>query len=219
MEAFGYRVKRPRQHVMEEESERLFKSFLPPEWIVRKIEKDYGVDYEVEIVDQQVVTGNRIWIQLKSADTPLVRHAAAGNAREHVTYPIKVKDLLYAESCPFPLLLCVADLKSTELFWTPVRHEIKASLDRERPEWRTQETATLRLALENTLSLEKTTDYSRLRWFALEPPRLSALSLVMHYYHEFKSMTLPGLHYTLLEESGHGVHDDPTRAHGAVLAA
>jgi len=36
---------------MEEESEQLLKNLLPSHWLVRKIEKDYGVDYEIEIVD------------------------------------------------------------------------------------------------------------------------------------------------------------------------
>ena len=41
-------MKRPRQHVMEDASGRLFHSLLPEEWIVRPILKDYGVDFEVE---------------------------------------------------------------------------------------------------------------------------------------------------------------------------
>jgi hypothetical protein len=38
-------VKRPRQHVLGEMGEKLVERLLPSEWIVRKIPKDYGVDF------------------------------------------------------------------------------------------------------------------------------------------------------------------------------
>jgi hypothetical protein len=61
-------MKRPRQHVMEDASGRLFQSLLPEEWIVRPIAKDYGVDFEVELVDQKIVSGDRAIARWPVAD-------------------------------------------------------------------------------------------------------------------------------------------------------
>ena len=48
---------------------RCSEGLLPDEWIVRPIAKDYGVDFEIELVrDQEIVSGNRIWVQLKSVE-------------------------------------------------------------------------------------------------------------------------------------------------------
>ena len=66
-------MQRTKEHVMEERSERVFKSTIPPEWIVRKIPSDYGIDYEIEIVENEIVTGKRFWIQLKSSENIVVK--------------------------------------------------------------------------------------------------------------------------------------------------
>ena len=190
---------------MEDDAERLLTGFLPSEWIVRRIEKDYGIDFEIEIVDQEDVTGNRFWVQLKSCDSPLVQHSGSNKVRPHVVYPMKTKDLCYAQSCPFPLLLMVADLKTREIYWSPLRNEIQSGLNSDRPEWQEQDSASIRLPLENTLSREKASNYPKLRWFALEPARLSALSLVMHYYHHFDAVVAPYLDPNILDEGPHGV--------------
>src|SRR5205823_2077042 len=127
-------MKRPVQHVMEDKAGILLRRLLPPEWIVRPIARDYGIDYEVELVDEDVVTGNRIWVQLKGVAGVEVREArfefekryfkSAGSkpAVETVTVPyvafsIETKELLYSLRCPFPLLLFVADLSSDEIYW------------------------------------------------------------------------------------------------------
>ena len=40
-------------------SETLLGSLLPNAWIVRRIAKDYGVDFEIELVGQEIVSGDR----------------------------------------------------------------------------------------------------------------------------------------------------------------
>jgi hypothetical protein len=65
-------VKRPDQHIIDERAQRLLAhQLLPPEWIVRTLPKDCGVDFEIESVDQHVVSGNRVWVQLKGHDSAL----------------------------------------------------------------------------------------------------------------------------------------------------
>ena len=58
-------MRRPSQHVVEDRAKRLIREILPVEWIVRNLPKDYGVDFEIEMVDANFVTGNRVWVQSK----------------------------------------------------------------------------------------------------------------------------------------------------------
>ncbi|MGJ5181848.1 DUF4365 domain-containing protein [Bradyrhizobium oligotrophicum] len=113
-------MKRPRQHVMEDASIKLFHGLLPDEWVIRPIAKDYGVDFEVELVDQEIVSGDRIWVQLKSTEEakkavarwpvadrfPDVPSDGNGNiAAECIPYSMEMKEIDYAQRCHFPLLL------------------------------------------------------------------------------------------------------------------
>jgi len=60
---------RPRTHTLEDESERHFRQAVPPEWVVRKLQPDYGLDLTVEIFD---LTGHStpdsFHVQLKATD-------------------------------------------------------------------------------------------------------------------------------------------------------
>lgn len=47
-------MRRPRPHVMEREAEQLINELLPSAWIVREVARDYGIDFEIELVDQEM---------------------------------------------------------------------------------------------------------------------------------------------------------------------
>jgi len=193
-------MKRPRAHVIEDESEAIFKSFLPNEWIVRKIPKDYGVDYEVEIVEGDVVTGNRFWFQLKGTDSIAIRthrFTIPENFREdfggreyldakYVAFKADVKLLEYSLRCDFPLLLGVVDVPGKEVYWLPLGDEIAVNEEPNNPDWREQQSVTVRIPLHNNFSEEKKRDYYGLRWYAMEPARMRAFALLHHYYHELQ---------------------------------
>jgi len=172
-------MKRPRQHVMETESERLLLQFLPSEWITREVPKDYGVDYEIELVDQSEVSGKRVWVQLKAVD----RECEIGTRyndlfeeeEEYVRYSVSANLLDYATKCPFPLLLFLADLSQREVYWLPLQYAITYSLSKRNPTWVSQDSATIRIPVKNRLSLEQGNNYPGLRWYALEPSRIYAL--------------------------------------------
>jgi len=198
-------MKRPIQHVMEDESERLLHELLPAAWIVRRLPKDYGVDFEIELVDQETVSGNRIWIQLKA-----VREASAGRETfllgdqfgeffperdergrvkldvSYVSFPIDTKTVLYSLRCAFPLLLFVADLTKRDIHWLPMRDDIFGTLSQRNPDWATQQSVTLRIPSWNLLSGERHHNYPGLRWYALEPARMYAFVTLHYYHHEFQ---------------------------------
>lgn len=185
-------MKRPRAHVIEDESAKLLHAMLPAEWIIRKVMKDYGVDYEIEIAEHANVTGDRLWLQLKGCekasrserlvlsdgDTPLeVRFP-------HVFFDADTNLLKYALKCDFPLLLAVADLSAKEIYWLPLRDEIEVNLNKTSPEWGKQGKARLRIDPANRLSQEATRGFYGLKWYARHPARLRAATRLHLYHHE-----------------------------------
>ena len=54
---------------METEGDKVFFSQVPSEWICRKIDLDYGLDKEIEIVINGKVTGKTLLLQLKSSES------------------------------------------------------------------------------------------------------------------------------------------------------
>jgi len=174
-------MKRTRQHVMEEESERIFKNTIPSEWIVRKIPSDYGIDYEVEIVENEMVTGKRFWVQLKSRKTIVV------NSQNSISYSADTKLLNYALSCDFPLLLVLVDLKNEMIYWLPLQDEITFNLQLKNPYWKNQETNTVYIPKHNNLTQDNTLE--GFQWYSLEPARMRAFAMIHHYYHELQYQT------------------------------
>ncbi len=61
--------KRSRTHQLEDASINSFERLLPPEWVCRRKDKDYGVDLEVEIFDETGdATGLVFLVQMKATD-------------------------------------------------------------------------------------------------------------------------------------------------------
>ena len=61
-------MKRPLQHVLDSQGETLLKSVLEPlAWAVNKVEHDYGIDFDVEIFNNNESTGVFFKLQLKSS--------------------------------------------------------------------------------------------------------------------------------------------------------
>jgi hypothetical protein len=61
-------LKRLKTLLLEEESKRAFINMLPSEWIHRVKIPDFGIDMEVEIVEDGEVSAKVIWIQLKAIE-------------------------------------------------------------------------------------------------------------------------------------------------------
>lgn len=62
---------RPREHQIEGISIRFFESLLPPQWVCRRKESDYGVDLEVEVFDKNGQSTSLTFIvQIKATDDP-----------------------------------------------------------------------------------------------------------------------------------------------------
>lgn len=188
-------MKRPEQHVIDEEGSTLLRSLLPSNWILRDVSKDYGIDFELEIVDNKIVSGNRILIQLKSTKnitfrTVNYRNKISNESRsfsaDYISHSISTKELKYATNCGVPIILFIADISHNEIYWLPLREEVICNINNRSPKWREQKTATVRIPVWNNLTNEKRNNYPGLRWYALEPSRHNAFTILHYYYHEFQ---------------------------------
>lgn len=183
-------MKRVRNHVIEDLSEKIMTSFLPDEWIIRKINKDYGIDYEIEIVNDEFVSGNRIWIQLKGKEIihirtkELIDPSGEKIEKNYISYSLSVDYIQYILSCGFPVLLFVVDITGEQCYWLPIQNDITERLQNENENWRAQKTISLKIPISNSLKNEKNSNYSGLRWFALEPHRLASLAHINHYLND-----------------------------------
>jgi len=160
---------------------------------VRPILKDYGIDCEIELVDQESVTGNRIWVQIKSVEEisfQCMPHSPKAATRDQIlnknetkftTFSLSTKEVSYALQCAFPLLLFVADLKGGDIYWLPIRDHVMVNLKKRN--WQHQTSVSVRIPALNNLSGERSGNYSGLRWYALEPARMNAFFLLHRYHH------------------------------------
>jgi hypothetical protein len=188
-----YSLKRPQAHVNEDKSEDILKKYIPVEWIMRKIPKDYGIDYEIEIVENEEVTGKRIWIQLKSVENPIKVKSkeiiinGESSCIEYISYQTPVNLLKYSLSCDFPLILAVVDLTNELIYWIPLQDEITMNLEDKKPTWRDQDTVVIHIPYRNNLVDDQ--ELNGLKWYSLEPARMRAFAIIQTYYHELQYST------------------------------
>lgn len=66
--------KRPRPHILEEESRNFFRDIIPQEWLFRDEAPDYGIDGSVEIFgDNNESIALRFFVQLKATDSTNIK--------------------------------------------------------------------------------------------------------------------------------------------------
>jgi tetratricopeptide (TPR) repeat protein len=101
-------VKRPDQHITETKSQRIFERIVPAEWVCREIKPDYGVDYLVEIFDNNQSTGKTFFVQLKGSTQKI--------KDDKFEKQFTTDNLKYYNSLALPvLIICVS--VTTEQIW------------------------------------------------------------------------------------------------------
>ncbi len=65
-------MKRPSSHVTEDQADRLLRAHLPPAWTINRHEKDYGIDYSVQVFENNHSTPFEFDIQLKGTARPIL---------------------------------------------------------------------------------------------------------------------------------------------------
>lgn len=154
--------KAPENHVTGRKAVKVVESALPEGWLYRDESgtEDYGVDGTVEIVEGDVVTGQRIFVQIKGT-TVLKRRANA------VIFTLEVDDLVYLDDHQLPSALVVVDIKTSDLYWLDVHRYVRERIAPSNPNWRGQKTVTLSIPKRNDKRLIAT-EWSKL---AKEGPR------------------------------------------------
>lgn len=114
---------RPREHVLEEESNKAFEFKIPSEWVIRPHQPDYGIDKEVQIFENGMSTPYIFFVQLKSTDK-----IKLGNYNP--SFSFSTERLREYQQYPLPVLLILFDANKKKLFykWT---HDFFGELDSE----------------------------------------------------------------------------------------
>lgn len=101
--------KRPKQHQVEDLSINALKNVLPREWVYREKDKDYGIDGEIEIFDENdCATGIIFFIQLKATDTD--------DLKKQKRVQLSNESINYYQSLELPVLIVRYIDNSKELY-------------------------------------------------------------------------------------------------------
>lgn len=125
--------KRNKTHIKETESDRIFRNLIPSEWIIREVtERDYGIDYYVEIVYKQsknkefVLSGDLVSIQLKSKNT--IKWLKISSKKSF--FRIKRETASYWFNSLIPVFLFVVETKTKQLYYANVKKQIRRNFDK-----------------------------------------------------------------------------------------
>ncbi|WP_319480989.1 DUF4365 domain-containing protein [uncultured Draconibacterium sp.] len=90
--------KRPKQHRLEDNSRIRFQEVLPEMWVYRDKDKDYGIDAEVELFDNdENAQGLVFWVQLKATESK--------EKSSILNIDLEIDTLKYYKSLEIPVLL------------------------------------------------------------------------------------------------------------------
>ena len=128
---------------METEGDKIFFSQVPSEWIYRKIDLDYGLDKEIEIVIDGKATGKTLLVQVKSSQSVDV----AGNV---IRFSIETDKGSYYMERDVPVLLVLVDLKTKIPYMLFIQEYVYEKLNTSKPLWNQQKTIVLEIPTANT---------------------------------------------------------------------
>jgi hypothetical protein len=124
--------KRSQSHCSETSSAAILREVLPQQWLCRDLgERDYGVDYLIEMVgEKHLLTGHIAVVQLKGME----RLKWTGRRRQDLTdwfrsRPIKNQTVNYWMELQQPVFLCIAEISSRKVFFVPVKQAIRSNYD------------------------------------------------------------------------------------------
>jgi len=138
-------MKRPPEHVKEDISRQILERKIPTEWILRDIHPDYGIDKSLEIVEDKIVTGKEILIQLKGTQTIDVHG-------DHISFSINTRHLKYYLEKDVPVFLILVDVLEENCYWIFLQQYAYDVLNINRPSWVDQQTITIRIPIEQRVS-------------------------------------------------------------------
>lgn len=88
------------------------------DWIVRKQDKDFGIDLEMELVDKNVVSGQFVKVQIKASNQFKI-------SNNIIKYPISNNFLKYCDECRIPVILALIDISSNKGYFIWVQEYLR----------------------------------------------------------------------------------------------
>jgi hypothetical protein len=98
-----------RVSVLEEESKLALRNLLPLEWVYREKIPKYGIDAEIEIVEEGKITNKVFWLQIKVLESKI-------SDRQIFSCQMKTDHMKYFEDCHLPVVI-LCWVKSENCFY------------------------------------------------------------------------------------------------------
>lgn len=89
-------------------------------WIARQQDKDFGIDIEMELVDENVVSGQFIKVQVKAVEKVKI-------VNNIIKHRIKNNFLKYCNECRVPVILVIFDVNSSRGFFIWVQEYLRTN--------------------------------------------------------------------------------------------
>ncbi|MBF9221380.1 DUF4365 domain-containing protein [Hymenobacter ruricola] len=112
-------AKRPISHQLEDKSRGRFKDILPDAWILRTQTPDYGLDEQVQIVEDELVTPLLFAVQLKATEKTIKKK----------TFKFSTERLRDYAALSFPVMIAVYDA-AKDCFYYTWAHHLRQRLNR-----------------------------------------------------------------------------------------
>jgi uncharacterized protein DUF4365 len=197
------RKRRSFQQIMEDDSGKMLRAVLPPEWVIHGYAPDYGVDGTVEVfefVDEDgryaETLGEMFLFQLKSVGTcdvqPLQLHprynVEKGPYRrtdgdpvdvEVIAFQLDTDELLTIEGIGSGLVVCLflVCLDSGRVFFVNLTDYVDKILTPESPDWRDQRSKVIHVPVLNELT-PRTPLLDALRFYGARPKLMGAFAKI-----------------------------------------
>lgn len=164
--------KRDKNHSLATEAETAFQNFFAASksfFIQSGDRKDYGTDYQIEVVQDGMATNVRLHVQLKGT-------AKALNADGSISVEVERSNLNYLLMQPYSFYVCYHQL--AESFKIRSAESVARQCEHGRTDWTKQKTITINFTDSMTLpALERLTGLARLNASAQRDDRFAQLSV------------------------------------------
>lgn len=149
-------------HIIGEKAVRFIQSnILPPEWVARTMNPDYGIDLDVELFDYEdekcITLGEHLFLQVKGTEHPKYgKFTIKEETIDVIKYQLEVSELNLVErmGSAFPVLLILVDLVDETVFQICLNDYIRKILPIQEPTYRNQATIVINIPIENEVSSE-----------------------------------------------------------------
>jgi len=158
-------MKKTRKHIIQTISNKAFSSIVPDEWAARELDQDYGLDFMLEIFENEESTGKIFFVQLKGTDDEPVN--------DSISYQIKRSHLEYYSSIPTPILFIIYSVPAN-MFWGVWSNNLESYLEKKKEK---QKTNILRLTKEQAIIKSYFTELPK--YFSIDLPNKIKISSII----------------------------------------